>query len=88
MPILMMALALTTVATPAGEPPAGSATSLLWSQQKVRNYLPDMTWPGVADLLTRTDMVVISAAAQAYAGIADDVAFIEAWNKLRPLGAR
>ena len=47
-----------------------------------------MTWPEVADLLTRTDMVVISAAAQAYAGIADDVAFIEAWNKLRPLGAR
>jgi creatinine amidohydrolase len=34
-------------------------TSPLWSEQKVRNYLPHMTWPEVRDLLTRTDMVLI-----------------------------
>src|SRR5262249_46683703 len=31
----------------------------LWSEQKVRNYLPAMTWPEVRDLLRRTDMVII-----------------------------
>ena len=31
----------------------------LWTQQKVRNYLPHMTAPEVETLLTRTDMVII-----------------------------
>ncbi len=31
----------------------------LWHEQKVKNYLPHMTWPEVRDLLTRTDMVII-----------------------------
>ena len=31
----------------------------LWSQDKVKNYLPHMTSPEVADLLTRSDMVII-----------------------------
>ncbi len=31
----------------------------LWSEQKVKNFLPHMTWPEVRDLLTRTDMVLI-----------------------------
>ena len=31
----------------------------LWREQKVKNYLPHMTWPEVRDLLTRTDMVVV-----------------------------
>lgn len=35
----------------------------LWHEQKVKNYLPDMAWPEVADLLTRTDMVIIPVAA-------------------------
>ncbi len=34
----------------------------LWDQAKVRNYLPHMTWPEVADLLTRTDIVIIPVA--------------------------
>ena len=34
-------------------------TSPIWSQDKVRNFLPHMTVPEVRDLLTRTDMVII-----------------------------
>jgi creatinine amidohydrolase len=33
--------------------------SPLWHEQKVKNYLPHMTWPEVRDLLTRSDMVLI-----------------------------
>lgn len=31
----------------------------LWSQKKIKNYLPHMTSPEVADLLKKTDMVII-----------------------------
>src|SRR5262245_31817888 len=31
----------------------------LWSEQKVKNFLPHMTWPDVRDLLTRSDIVLI-----------------------------
>src|SRR4051812_899488 len=31
----------------------------LWKEEKVRNYLPHMTSPEVADLLKVTDMVII-----------------------------
>jgi len=34
-------------------------TNPLWHAQKVKNYLPHMTWPEVQDLLSRTDMVII-----------------------------
>jgi len=34
-------------------------TNPLWSEHKVKNFLPHMTWPEVRDLLTRTDMVLI-----------------------------
>jgi len=34
----------------------------LWHEQKVKNYLPHMTSPEVADLLTRTDMVILPVA--------------------------
>jgi creatinine amidohydrolase len=37
-------------------------TNPLWHEQKVKNYLPHMTWPEVQDLLTRTDMVIIPIA--------------------------
>jgi creatinine amidohydrolase len=33
-------------------------TNPLWHEQKTKNYLPDMSWPEVQDLLTRTDMVI------------------------------
>jgi creatinine amidohydrolase len=36
--------------------------SPLWHEQKVKNYLPHMTWPEVRDLLTRTDMVILPVA--------------------------
>src|SRR4051812_2630455 len=38
---------------------AAAQTNPLWSEQKVKNFLPHMTWPEVRDLLTRTDMVLI-----------------------------
>jgi creatinine amidohydrolase len=34
-------------------------TNPLWHEEKVKNYLPHMTWPEVQDLLTRSDMVII-----------------------------
>src|SRR5262245_20244275 len=34
-------------------------TNPLWSEQKVKNFLPHMTWPEVREFLTRTDMVLI-----------------------------
>ena len=37
-------------------------TNPLWHEQKIKNYLPHMTWPEVQDLLTRTDMVIIPIA--------------------------
>jgi creatinine amidohydrolase len=53
-------VALATASTvPVGEPPANP----LWRAAKVKNYLPDMTWPEVQDLLTRTDMVIIPVGA-------------------------
>jgi len=39
-----------------------AAENPLWDQAEVRNYLPHMTSPEVADLLTRTDMVIIPVA--------------------------
>jgi creatinine amidohydrolase len=34
----------------------------LWHEQKIRNYLPHMTWPEVAELVKRTDMVIFPVA--------------------------
>ncbi|MDZ4371390.1 MAG: creatininase family protein [Phenylobacterium sp.] len=48
-------------------PPAGRivlpAKSPVWQPHKTKNYLPEMTWPEVKDLLTRTDMVIIPVGA-------------------------
>jgi creatinine amidohydrolase len=41
---------------------ASAQSNPLWHEQKVRNYLPHMTWPEVQDLLTRTDMVIFPVA--------------------------
>ncbi len=45
----------------AGVAPAATnvVANPLWRAAKVRNYLPDMTWPEVQSLLTRTDMAII-----------------------------
>ena len=34
----------------------------LWHEEKVKNYLPHMSWPEVQDLSTRTDIVIIPIA--------------------------
>jgi creatinine amidohydrolase len=38
---------------------ATAQTNPLWHEEKIKNYLPHMTWPEVRDLLTRTDMALI-----------------------------
>lgn len=48
---------------------ADPATNPLWHEQKVKNYLPHMTWPEVGDLLTRSDMVIIPIAAMEEHGL-------------------
>jgi creatinine amidohydrolase len=40
-------------------PPVTSQPSALWSEAKVKNYLPHMTWPEVEALAKKTDMVII-----------------------------
>ena len=48
---------------PAAFAPAASAqTNPLWTQEKVKNYLPHMTVPEVRDFLARSDMVLIPVA--------------------------
>ncbi len=46
-----------------GSTAAIAQTNPLWSEQKIKNYLPHMTRPEVEDLLTRSDMVIIPVAA-------------------------
>jgi creatinine amidohydrolase len=53
---LPVAHAQTAAASPA------AATNPLWHEEKIKNYLPHMTWPEVQDLLTRSDMVIIPVA--------------------------
>jgi creatinine amidohydrolase len=56
----LMAVALAALAAPAvAQPPANP----LWQPHKTKNYLPEMTWPEVADFLTRSDMVIIPVTA-------------------------
>ena len=38
---------------------ASAQTNPLWTEEKVRNYLPHMSWPEVEALAERTDMVII-----------------------------
>lgn len=42
--------------------PLFAQSNPLWTQQKVKNYLPHMTSPEVAEFLTRSDMVIIPIA--------------------------
>jgi creatinine amidohydrolase len=52
---------LTAMSLPAAA--AAQATNPLWHEEKIKNYLPHMSWPEVQDLRTRTDMVIIPIAA-------------------------
>src|SRR5437667_7074273 len=40
-------------------PGALAQTNPLWHEEKIKNFLPHMTWPEVRDLLTRSDMALI-----------------------------
>jgi creatinine amidohydrolase len=51
----LAALVLTALFSSAAQ----SQSNSLWRTQKIKNYLPHMTWPEVEDLLSRTDMVII-----------------------------
>lgn len=60
---MMAAAALALIAAPALSAEAvDGATNPLWHEQKVKNYLPHMSWPEVADLLKRSDLVIIPVA--------------------------
>jgi len=54
-------LAMMTI-VPAAASTQTTATNPLWHEEKLRNFLPHMTWPEVQDLRTRTDMVIIPVA--------------------------
>lgn len=56
---MRLSLALLLLAASFVSARADAQTNPLWSEQKVKNFLPHMTWPEVRDLLTRTDMVLI-----------------------------
>ena len=45
-------LALLVVVTSGIAGQVDAQTNPLWSEQKVKNFLPHMTWPEVRDLLT------------------------------------
>jgi creatinine amidohydrolase len=57
--LLAMTILTMTPIVAAAQP---SATNPLWHEQKVRNFLPHMTWPEVEELRKRTDMVIIPIA--------------------------
>jgi creatinine amidohydrolase len=40
----------------------GAPRNPLWHEEKIKNYLPHMTWPEVQDLRARTDVVIIPVA--------------------------
>jgi creatinine amidohydrolase len=59
---IMLLLAFTLLPIGVSAQTAAPANPL-WHEEKIRNYLPHMTWPEVQDLRTRTDMVIIPIAA-------------------------
>ena len=54
--LLLMLIAVSVTAS-------AQATNPLWHEEKIKNYLPHMTWPEVEALRARTDMVIIPVAA-------------------------
>ena len=59
---VMVAMALCVASASASFAQAPAPANPLWHEQKVKNYLPHMTSPEVRDLLTRTDMVILTVA--------------------------
>ena len=60
--VAAMALTVAAVSTSFGQAPGPAPANPLWHEPKVKNYLPHMTSPEVRDLLTRTDMVILTVA--------------------------
>ncbi|MEW6321269.1 MAG: creatininase family protein [Acidobacteriota bacterium] len=60
--IRTLIIAAALVVAGATQAAAQAPANPLWHEQKVKNYLPHMTWPEVQDLLTRTDMVILPVA--------------------------
>ncbi|MFN8063134.1 MAG: creatininase family protein [Vicinamibacterales bacterium] len=60
--LIAIGVAFAAPSSAAAQSPSASPTNPLWHEQKVKNYLPHMTWPEVEDLLTRTDMVIMPVA--------------------------
>ena len=58
--VVAMILWVSAASTSFAQAPAPA--NPLWQEQKVKNYLPHMSWPEVRDLLTRTDMVILPVA--------------------------
>ena len=58
--VLAMVLSVASVSASWAQAPAPA--NPLWHEQKVKNYLPHMTSPDVRDLLTRTDMAILTVA--------------------------
>jgi creatinine amidohydrolase len=61
--IRLLLLLAFTVLPVAALAQTAAPTNPLWHEQRIRNYLPHMTWPEVQDLRTRTDMVIMPIAA-------------------------
>jgi len=59
---MAVAMALGVLSASSSFAQAPAPANPLWHEQKVKNYLPHMTSPEVADLLTRTDMVILPVA--------------------------
>ena len=57
--VVVSALLFVSIAAPR---PVRGQGNPIWTEAKTRNYLPHMTWPEVAELLERTDMVIIPVA--------------------------
>ena len=60
--VIALVLSVTSASTPFAQAPSPTPapSNPLWHEQKVKNYLPHMTSPEVRELLTRTDMVILT----------------------------
>jgi len=56
---MLSQVALTLMLATAITGQAFAQTSPLWREEKIKSFLPHMTWPEVRELLSRTDMVLI-----------------------------
>ncbi len=59
---MLLVLLMIAPVSASAQPAQGGATNPLWHEEKLKNFLPHMTWPEVEDLRKRTDMVVIPIA--------------------------